>query len=101
MIGTGKWIVESPWEKVSEKEVWEALKRMKKGKSSGPVKVTCKMLSNDVCLRELCGVANDWLIRERVCQSHRRGALLFPCTKVREMCWSVATTAQSSCWSMG
>ena len=27
--------VEGLWE-VSEKEVWEALKRMKKGKSSGP-----------------------------------------------------------------
>ena len=27
--------VEGPWEKVSEKEVWEALKRMKKGKSPG------------------------------------------------------------------
>ena len=43
--------VEGPWEKVSEKEVWEALKRMKKGKS-------CEMFSNDVCVRELCGVAN-------------------------------------------
>ena len=32
--------VEGLWEKVSEKEVWEALKRMKKGKSSGPSKVT-------------------------------------------------------------
>ena len=27
--------VEGPWEKVTEKEMWEALKRMKKGKSSG------------------------------------------------------------------
>ena len=32
--------VEGPWEKVSEKEVWEALKRMKKGKSFGPSEVT-------------------------------------------------------------
>ena len=32
--------VEGPWEKVSEKEVSETLKRMKKGKSSGPSKVT-------------------------------------------------------------
>ena len=31
---------EGPWEKVSEKEVWEALKRMKKGKSSGPSEVS-------------------------------------------------------------
>ena len=37
--------VEGPWEKVSEKEVWEALKRMKKGKSSSPSKVTCEMFS--------------------------------------------------------
>ena len=32
--------VEGPWEKVTEKEVWEALKRMKKGKSSGPSEVS-------------------------------------------------------------
>ena len=36
---------------------------------------------------------------ERVCQSRERGAGLFPCIKVKEMCWSVATTIQSSCWS--
>ena len=40
--------VEGLWEKVSEKEVWEALKRMKKGKSSRPSEVTCEMFSNDV-----------------------------------------------------
>ena len=39
-------LVEGPWE-VSEKKVWEALKRMKKGKSSGPSEVTCEMFSND------------------------------------------------------
>ena len=48
--------VEGLWE-VSEKEVWEALKRMKKGKSSGPCKVSCEMFLN-MCIRELCGVAN-------------------------------------------
>ena len=32
--------VEGQWEKVSEKEGWEVLKRMKKGKSSGPSEVT-------------------------------------------------------------
>ena len=32
--------VEGPRGKVLEKEVWEALKRMKKGKSSGPSEVT-------------------------------------------------------------
>ena len=47
--------IEGPWEKVSEKEVWEA---MKKGKSPGPSEVTCEMFANDVCVRELCGVAN-------------------------------------------
>ena len=56
--------VEGLWEKVSEKEVWEALKRMKKGKSSGPSEVTCEMFSNDVCVRELCGVANGLLMGE-------------------------------------
>ena len=29
--------------------MWEALKRMKKGKSSGPSEVTCEMFSNGVC----------------------------------------------------
>ena len=33
---------------MSEKEVWEALKRMKKGKSSGSSEVTSEMFSNDV-----------------------------------------------------
>ena len=50
--------VEGPWEKVSEKEVWEALKRMKNSKSSGPSEVSCEMFLNDMCVRELCGVAN-------------------------------------------
>ena len=40
----------------------EALKRMKKGKSSGASKVSCEMFSNDVCVRELCGVANGLLM---------------------------------------
>ena len=84
--------VEGLWEKVMEKEVWEALKRMKKGKSSGPSEVLCEMFLNDICVRELCGVANGLLMG--VCHSHGKGAQLFPCIKVRE------TTAQSSCWSM-
>ena len=46
--------VECPWEKVSKKEMWEALKRMKKGKSSGLSEVTCEMFSNNVFVRELC-----------------------------------------------
>ena len=44
--------VEGPWE-VPEKEVWEAFKRMKKGKSPGPIEMTCEMFLNDVCVREL------------------------------------------------
>ena len=71
--------VEGPWEKVSEKEVWEALKRMKKGKSPGPSEVTCEMFSNDVCIRELCGVANGLLMGE-----YARGAQLFSCIKVKK-----------------
>ena len=92
--------VEGPWKKVTEKELWEALKRLKKGKSSGPSEVAYEMFLNDVCVRELRGVANG-LLMGRLCQSHGRRAWLFPCIKVREMCWSVATTAQSSCWRMG
>ena len=46
--------VEGLWEKMTEKEVWEALKRMKKGKSSGLSEVSCEMFSNDVCVRKLC-----------------------------------------------
>ena len=34
--------VEGLWEKVTEKEVWEATKRMKKGKSSGPTEVSVR-----------------------------------------------------------
>ena len=49
---------EGSWEKVTEKEVCEALKRMRKGKSSGPSEVTCDIFSNVVCVRELCRVAN-------------------------------------------
>ena len=47
---------------MTEREVWEALKRMMKDKSSGPSKVSCQMFSDEVCVRELCGVANDLLM---------------------------------------
>ena len=46
-----------------------ALKRMKKGKSSGPSEVTCEMFLNDVCVRELCGVANGLLMGESMPES--------------------------------
>ena len=62
--------VKGPWEKVSEKEMWEALKKMKKGKSSGPSEVTCEMFSNDVCVRELCGVAYGLLMGESMEEEH-------------------------------
>ena len=68
--------VEGQWEKVSEKEVWEALKRMKKGKSSGPSKVTCEMFSNDDCVRELCGVANGLLMGESMPESWKRSMVV-------------------------
>ena len=54
--------VEGPWEKMWEKEVWEALKGMKKGKSS-PSEVTCEMFLNDVCVREL--PSSKWLVDGR------------------------------------
>ena len=58
--------VEGSWEKVSEKEMWEALKKMKKGKSSGPSEVSFEMFSNEVCVRELCGEANGLLMGENM-----------------------------------
>ena len=64
MIGIGKWIM--CLLRVTEKEVWEALKRMKKGKSFGPNEVSCEMFSNEVCVKELCGVANDLLMGENM-----------------------------------
>ena len=68
--------VEGPWIKMSEKEVWEALKRMKKSKSSGSSKVTCEMFSNDVCVRELCGVANGLLMGESMPESWKRNTVV-------------------------
>ena len=68
--------VEDPWEKVSEKEVWAALKGMKKSKSSGPSEVTCEMFSNDVCVRELCGVANGLLMGESMPESWKRSMVV-------------------------
>ena len=45
-------------------EVWEALKRMKKGKSSSPSEVSCEMFSEEVCVKEMCGVVNSLLMGE-------------------------------------
>ena len=68
--------VEGPRKKVSEKEVWEALKRMKKGKSSGSSELTGEMFSNDVCVRELCGVENGLLMGESMPESWKRSTVV-------------------------
>ena len=67
--------VEGPWE-VSEKEMWETLKGLKKGKSSGPSEVTCEIFSNDLCVRELCGMANGLLIGESMPKSWKRSKVV-------------------------
>ena len=91
--------VEGPWE-MTEKEVWEALKKMKKGKSSGPGKVSCEMFSNEVCVRELCGIANGLLMEENMPESWKR-SMVVPLYKCKGNVLSAATITQSSCWSMG
>ena len=47
--------------------------------------MTCEMFSNDVCVRELCGVANGLLIGENMPESWKRSTVV-PCIKVEEMC---------------
>ena len=49
---------------------------MKKGKSSGPSEVSCEMLLNDICVRELCGVANGLLMGENVPESWKRSTVV-------------------------
>ena len=56
---------------MTEKEEWEALKRMKKSKSSGPSKVSCEMFSNEVCVKELCGVTTGLLMGENMPESQK------------------------------
>ena len=56
--------------------MWEALKRMKKDKSSGPSEVTCEMFLNDVCVRELCGMANGLLMGESMPESWKRSTVV-------------------------
>ena len=43
--------------------MWEALKRMKKGKSSGPSEVSYKIILHDVCKRAV--LSNKWPVDER------------------------------------
>ena len=68
--------VEGPWEKVTGKEVWVALKRMNIGKSSGPSEVSYEMFSNEVCIKELCGVGNGLLMRENMPESWKRSTVV-------------------------
>ena len=49
---------------------------MKKGKSPGPNEVTCEMFLNDVCVRELCGVANSLLMGESMPESWKRSMVV-------------------------
>ena len=49
---------------------------MKKGTSFGPSEVTCEMFSNDVCARELCGVANGLLMGESMPESWKRSMVV-------------------------
>ena len=52
------------------------IKSMKKDKSSGPSKVSCEMFSNDMCVRELCGVANGLLMGESMPELWKRSAVV-------------------------
>ena len=61
---------------MTEKEVWEVLKRMKKDKSYGPSEVSCEMFSNDMCVKELSGVANDLLMKEIMQESWKRSTVV-------------------------
>ena len=45
-------------------------------KSSGPSEGTCKMFLNDVCVRELCGVANGLLMGESMPESWKRSTIV-------------------------
>ena len=49
---------------------------MKKGKTSRPSEVTCEMFLNDVCVRELCGVANGLLMGESMPESCKRSTVV-------------------------
>ena len=60
---------------MAEKEVWEALKRMKNGKSSSPSVVSCEIFLTDMFVRELCGVANGQLMGECMPESWKRSTV--------------------------
>ena len=73
--------VEGPWEKVTEKEVWEALKRMKKGKAAGPSEVSCEMFLNDVHIKEMCGIVSGLLMGENMPESWKRSTVVPLCKR--------------------
>ena len=58
--------VEGPCEEVKEKEVWEAVKMMKRGKAAGPSEVCTEMLTTETCVRELTKIANGLLAGDRM-----------------------------------
>ena len=49
---------------------------MMKVKSSGPNEVLCEMFSNEVCVKELCGVANGLLMGENMPESWKRSMVV-------------------------
>ena len=57
-------------------KVWEALKRMKKGKLSDPSEVSCEIFSSEVCVKEPCGVANGLLMGENMPESWKRSTVV-------------------------
>ena len=59
-----------------ERSVGGIENRMKKGKSSGPSEVSCEMFLNDICVRELCGVANGLLMEGSMPESWNRSTVV-------------------------
>ncbi|XP_046844915.1 uncharacterized protein LOC124438761 [Xenia sp. Carnegie-2017] len=69
-----------PWEIVTVDEVAAALRKMKKGKATGPSEVGSEMLDNELCVRELCNVANE-VLRGSKMPSTWRKSLVVPLYK--------------------
>ena len=49
---------------------------MKKGKSSGTSEVSCEIFSNEVCVRQLCGVVNGLLMGENMPELWKRSTVV-------------------------
>jgi hypothetical protein len=69
-------IVEGPWRKVTEEEVSEALRLMKKGKAAGPTEISCEMLMNKAGIKGLCEVANGLLEGGEMPESWKRSSVI-------------------------